>query len=227
MVEGELKESSDRYSLQGRVYARLREEILAGKYGEHEELREMAIAEELGVSRTPVREAFRQLELEGLLRIIPNKGAYVTGIGWKDVGDIYQMRLRLEGLAARLASGNIQDAQIAEMEETILLSDFHAVSGHLEQLPDLDSRFHEIIYEASGSKILEKTLKELHGHVIRIRKMTLTKLSRGKASNLEHRGIMEAIKQKDGDLADSLATAHIQSAYEFIKQQVGQSAYRL
>ena len=82
-------DAADRYSLRGRVFHRLREDILNGKYKELEELKEAAIAEEMGVSRTPVREAFRQLELEGLIQIIPNKGAYVTGITVKDVQDIY------------------------------------------------------------------------------------------------------------------------------------------
>ena len=77
-------EVTDKYSLRGRVFHKLRDDILNGKYKENEELREAAIGEEMGVSRTPVREAFRQLELEGLLQIVPNKGAYVTGITVKD-----------------------------------------------------------------------------------------------------------------------------------------------
>ena len=105
MSDSDLKqEVTDKYSLRGRVFSRLREDILSGKYEEGEELREVAIGEELGVSRTPVREAFRQLELEGLIRIVPNKGAYVTGISEKDVKDIYMIRSRLEGLAARWAT---------------------------------------------------------------------------------------------------------------------------
>ena len=79
----------DKYSLRGRVFNRLREDILAGNYEEKEELKEAAISKELGVSRTPVREALRQLELEGLVTIIPNKGAYVNGITAKDIYDLY------------------------------------------------------------------------------------------------------------------------------------------
>ncbi len=222
MSEGDIsKEGSDRYSLQGRVYRKLREDILSGKYKEHEELREVAIGEELGVSRTPVREAFRQLELEGLIQIIPNKGAYVVGISWKDVGDIYQMRARLEGLAAGLAAANIKPKQLQEMEEAIYLSEFHARSEHMEHLPDLDNRFHDIIYESCGSKMLEKTLKELHQHVIRVRKMTLTNFFRGNASNKEHHQIMEAIKEGNAELAETLAREHMINAYEFIKEQIG------
>ena len=93
MANYDLKnEVNDKYSLRGRVFQKLREDILSGKYREHEELKEVAIGEELGVSRTPVREAFRQLELEGLIQIVPNRGAYVTGITAKDVKDIYMIR---------------------------------------------------------------------------------------------------------------------------------------
>ena len=155
-------EVTDKYSLRGRVFHKLREDILSGKYKENEELREAAIGDELGVSRTPVREAFRQLELEGLLQIVPNKGAYVTGITVKDVEDIYAIRSLLEGLCARWATENISREQMEEMEENIYLSEFHAGKGHAEQLAELDNRFHDILYEASNSKMLEHVLREFH-----------------------------------------------------------------
>ena len=104
-------EASDKYSLRGKVFRKLREDILNGRYQENDELREAAIGEELGVSRTPVREAFRQLELEGLIQIIPNKGAYVTGITQKDVKDIYMIRSLLEGLCARWATEHISNEE--------------------------------------------------------------------------------------------------------------------
>ena len=90
-----MEEYQDR-SLGGRVFKRLREDILKGRYKQQDELREATIGKELGVSRTPVREALRQLELEGLVTIVPNKGAYVTGISQKDIWDIYQMRKYLD-----------------------------------------------------------------------------------------------------------------------------------
>ena len=93
----------------------------------HEELKEVAIGNELGVSRTPVREAFRQLELEGLIQIIPNRGAYVTGIKAKDVKDIYMIRSKLEGLCARWATEHITNEQMEEMEENIYLAEFHVI----------------------------------------------------------------------------------------------------
>ncbi len=139
-------DTDDKYSLRGRVFQKLREDILSGKYKEHEELKEVAIGEELGVSRTPVREAFRQLELEGLIKIVPNKGAYVTGITAKDVKDIYMIRSLLEGLCARLATEKITREQMEEMEENIYLADFHEEKGHLDQIAELDNKFHDILY---------------------------------------------------------------------------------
>ena len=208
------KEVTDKYSLRGRVFNKLREDILSGKYQDHEELKEVAIGEELGVSRTPVREAFRQLELEGLIQIVPNKGAYVTGITAKDVKDIYMIRSSLEGMCARLATENITEEQLEELEENVYLASFHASKGHMEQMTELDNRFHHILYEACDSKMLEKLLQDFHQCVRRIRKKTLSTKERGIASNEEHRQIMEAIKAKNPDEAQRLANMHMNNAYD-------------
>ena len=208
------QEVTDKFSLRGRVFHRLREDILSGKYKEGDELKEVAIGEELGVSRTPVREAFRQLELEGLIQIIPNKGAYVTGITEKDVKDIYMIRSLLEGLCARWACEHITEEQMEEMEENIYLSKFHAQKGHLEQLAELDNQFHEILYKACNSKMLEHQLRDFHEYVLRVRKKTLSNANRGPKSNEEHEQIMEAIKAKDADKAEKLANMHMINAYE-------------
>jgi len=208
------QEVTDKYSLRGRVFHKLREDILSGKYADHEELKEVAIGEELGVSRTPVREAFRQLELEGLIQIIPNKGAYVTGITEKDVQDIYMIRSLLEGLCARWTTEHITKEQLEEMEENVYLAKFHAQKGHLEQLAELDNRFHEIMYEACNSKMLEHQLRDFHEYVLRVRRRTLNNASRGPKSNEEHEQILEAIKAGNADLAEKLANQHIINAYE-------------
>lgn len=220
MSDYNLKEEvTDKYSLRGRVFHKIREDILNGKYKENDELREAAIGEELGVSRTPVREAFRQLELEGLIRIVPNKGAYVTGITSKDVADIYMIRSLLEGLCAKWATERISHEQLEEMEENVYLSEFHAEKGHTQQIAVLDNRFHEILYEACDSKMLEHLLKDFHQYVYRVRKQTLAQDSRGNASNHEHREIMEAIKAHEGERASELAKLHMLKAYENIQQK--------
>ncbi len=156
------------HSLGGRVFQKIREDILNGKYKENDELRENTIGKELGVSRTPVREALRQLELEGLVTIIPNRGAYVTGISHKDIWDIYMIRSMLEGLCARWATEHITEDQLDELEETILLSEFQMKkeSGfNAEQVAALDGSFHAILYEASGSRILSHVLTDFHNYV--------------------------------------------------------------
>ena len=218
-------DTADKYSLRGRVFSKLRADILSGRYAENEELKEMAIGEEMGVSRTPVREAFRQLELEGLIQIIPNKGAYVTGITEKDVKDIYIIRSLLEGLCARWATEHITQAQMEEMEENVYLAEFHAKKGHLEQLAELDNRFHDIMYEACDSKLLEHHLKDLHQYVLRVRRKTLANANRGPKSNEEHKNIMEAIKTGNADLAEELAHQHMINAYDNMVENGLHEAY--
>ena len=213
------KEVTDKYSLRGRVFHRIREDILSGKYSENEELKEATIGAEFGVSRTPVREALRQLELEGLVRIIPNKGAYVTGISVKDTRDIYVIRSYLEGLAARWACDHISEEDIESLEEIVYLSEFHVKKKHYEQLVELDNKFHESIYRASGSKILEHELTTFHHYLERIRKESLKREERAAQSNEEHLAILEAIKKRDGDLAEKLAHEHIIQTIENMKKE--------
>lgn len=191
------------------VFQKLREDILNGRYQHGDELRETAIGRELGVSRTPVREALRQLELEGLVRMVPNKGAYVNGISEKDVQDIYLIRARLEGLCARMAAERISQSTLEEMEETIMLTKFHEKSGHYDQVFKLDSRFHNLLYEACKSKILEHELKVFHQYVQQVRKNALQKGPRAEQSTKEHEAVLQAIKMHDSDEADRLATLHI------------------
>ncbi len=213
------KDASDHYSLRGRVFNKLREDILAGVHRENDELKENSIANELGVSRTPVREALRQLELEGLVTMIPNKGAYVTGITSKDMHDIYVIRSYLEGLCAKWACEHITQAQIEELEEVLYLSDFHAKKNHNEQMVELDNKFHELIYQASGSKILYHVLSDFHHYVERIRKITLAMPSRASQASQEHSAILDAIRERDGKLAEQLACDHIISSIKNISEQ--------
>lgn len=209
----------DKYSLRGRVFNRLREDILAGNYEEKEELKEAAISKELGVSRTPVREALRQLELEGLVTIIPNKGAYVNGITAKDIYDIYVIRSYLEGLCAKWACENITKEQLEELEEIVYLSKFHIEKEHWDQIFELDNRFHLLLYEACGSKVLEHILSDYHHYVERVRKNTLSSQERARKASEEHGAILEALKQKDEETADRLANEHIVQSLANIKHQ--------
>lgn len=211
-------EVTDKYSLRGRVFNTIREDILSGKYSQNEELKENSIGQDLGVSRTPVREALRQLELEGLVRIIPNKGAYVNGISEKDIHDIYIIRSYLEGLCAKWACENISKEQLDELEEVIYLSEFHAKKEHHEQIVELDNKFHQMIYAASGSKLLNHILTDFHHYVQRVRKITLASVNRAENSNREHTAILEAIKNRDGEKAEQLAHEHIMNTIKNINE---------
>ena len=211
------KDGRDKYSLRGRVFQSIREDILSGRYEQNTELKEAAIGAELGVSRTPVREALRQLELEGLVTIIPNRGAYVNMITAKDVQDIYVIRSMLEALCARWATQSITAEQLDSMEETLCLSEYHTSKKNYEKLYELDSLFHEQLYEAGGSRILNHILSDFHDYVKMVRKATISTSSRSVTSTEEHRAIFEAIKEKDPDKAETLAKEHVKHTIESIQ----------
>ena len=202
-------ETSQNYSLSGKVFRTLSEQILSGKYQTGDELREVTVGKELGVSRTPVREAFRKLELEGLVTSIPNKGTYVNGISRDDVQDIYMIRSRLEGLAARLATRRITPEQINEMEEMIFLSEFYLKKGMTEQLSNLDGKCHFILDEACGSRMLKNVLTDFHRYVQMARRMSVKVENRAEKSIREHSQILAAIRDQDEDRAERLMEEHI------------------
>ena len=204
----------EEYSLRSQVFQTIREDILKGKYKENEELREATLGKELGVSRTPVREALRQLELEGLVNIIPNKGAYVTGITEKDVHDIYMIRSMLEGLCVRWATQHITSEQLEELDEILLLSTYHLEKENPEQMTELDGRFHQVLYDASNSRILDHVLSDFHKYVQMARGNSVKTEERAVKSIEEHREILNAIKEKDADKAEKLATLHIRNVME-------------
>lgn len=209
-------------SLSSHVFQIIRDKILSGEYEEHDELRENTIGKELGVSRTPVREALRQLELEGLVSIIPNKGAYVTGITPKDVLDIYKIRSLLEGLCARWATENITEEQLNELDEILLLSEFYMKKegpSNAEQVTEFDGKFHAVLYEAADSRILEHVLSDFHKYVQPARKYSVISEERARKSIREHKQILRAIRDRDADLAEQLANEHILHVMQNLKKQ--------
>lgn len=206
----------EKHSLSGKVFQRLQEDILSGKYQLDEELKEKTIGEELGVSRTPVREALRQLEQLGLVTITPNKGARVTGFSKQDLIDIFEIRSVLEGLCAKWAATKATEEQIEELEEIVYLTEYHVEKGHSGQVLELDNKFHEKLYEASGSKVLGHVLRDYHHYVQRVRKVTLKSRKRSEKSNEEHRMIAEAIRAHDAERAQLLADSHIMRTIENI-----------
>ena len=199
----------ERMPLRDRVFEQLREDILNGKYIVNEELKEIPIGKELGVSRTPVREALRKLELEGLVTIIPNKGAYVTGISAEDVHDIYVIRSYLEGLCAKWACRNATQDDIDKLDEIICLARFNAERQRYEQMAELDSKFHQQMYSCCGSKILRHILHDFIQYVESVRQQTLSKSERANEAINEHEQILEAIKRRDEKEAERISNLHI------------------
>lgn len=201
---------ADKASLRERVFQRIRQSILDGKYKQGDALRESAIANELNVSRTPVREAIRQLELEGLVRSIPNKETVVCGITEEDVHDIFMVRGKLEGVAGRLAAERITEEELEKIQEILELTEFYANKGDVSRIETLDHTFHDLIYNATKSKIIKHVLSDFHAYIQQTRKKSIATPGRVQCLLEEHRAIYEAIKNRDGDKAEELINAHLE-----------------
>jgi len=198
------------------IFERLRQDILEGKYKKGEILVESELAKEFGVSRTPIREVLRQLELEGLVVSIPNKGVFVQGISDKDIEDIYVIRRMLEGLAARWAVQNITEEQLELLRETCDLMEFYTDKGDLEKVAKYNTRFHEIIFEASGSKYLKNVLNQFQEYVTRMRRESLKLPGRSKRALEEHRAILQALEERNPDKAEQLLIEHVKNSSEIV-----------
>lgn len=201
-------------SLEEGVYFQLEEEILSGKLNRGDTLTECALSSRLGVSRTPLRAALHRLAEEGLVKITPNRGAVVVGVNADDLVDIYKIRTRLEGLASALAAGRISEEDKKRLSESVELSEFYIRKRDADKLKELDSEFHNIIYEASGNRRLSKILSELHRSIRAYRRLSLTVTDRLERSVAEHREILNAILKGDTEEADRLTSLHIEAALE-------------
>lgn len=206
-------------SLEEAVYLKLEEEILSGKLRRGEQLREIALAERLQASRTPVRGALHRLAEDGLVELCANKGATVIGITAEDIADIYEVRKRLEGLAARLAAERMSEEDKENLKETVELSEFYLAKQDDKQSGELDSEFHNIIFQASGSRHLCKILCDLHKNIKAYRRLSFSKSDRAKKSIAEHREILEAILSGDPDEAERLTSVHIDNALKNFRAQ--------
>jgi len=199
-------------SLEEKVYRALEEEILLGTVKRGDQLKEIAIAERLDVSRTPVRGALRRLAEDGLVTLMANKGATVVGINDADIEDIYAVRMRLEGLAARLAAERMSDEDRRELASCYELSEFYMAKNNDERCGELDSEFHSIIFKASGSRHLCKILSDLHKNIKAYRRLSLSRPERAERSMLEHKEILEAILAGNADEAEEKSSIHIKNA---------------
>lgn len=202
----------DQSSLRGQVFNKIQDDIINGRYEPGDSLVEMKLAEELVVSRTPVREAIRQLELEGLVEYIPNKGVYVTGISEQDIKDIYTIRSLIEGLAVKWAIERIEAHQLKELEEIVELMEYYTKKGDMEQVTKLDTRFHDVIYDACQSKVLKNTLRNLLRYIRKARLTSLRVPKRAYQALEEHKKILGAFKSHEPEKGERLMIQHISQA---------------
>ena len=207
-----LSDYSAEGSLTWRVYHAIRLAIINGEYKPGDNLIETRLAGELGVSRTPVREALRQLELEELVLSVPNKGAVVVGVSEKDIDDIYEIRSLLEGLCARWAAERITPAEMGRLQEIVELMGMYAHKNDHEKLTRLDTDFHDAVYRACDSRVLRHTLMALTHNSFRARMVSLRDSERAKETVREHREILNAIEEKAGERAKRLMIAHVRKA---------------
>ena len=199
-------------SLADQVFEHLENDILSGKYSRGESLTESKLSAELGVSRTPIREALRRLEQEHLIEESP-KGMVVVGISEKDLEDIFMIRSALEGKAAALAAKNHTDEQLATIREALEFQEFYLEKHDPDLIKIMDSLFHETIFKMSGSSTFYDVLVPLHKKILKYRRASVSNTSRAAASVAEHRAIYEAIAKRDSNLAEELIIEHLNNAY--------------
>lgn len=198
-------------SIADQVFEKLENDILIGKYAKDEILTELGLSETLGVSRTPVREALSRLEQEHLIEFIP-KGVKVIGISREDIEVIFEVRLRTEGLAVRLAVQNATDEQLAQMKEILDLQEFYCSKGDAENIKSMDTSFHNILYQMMDSTHFYEMLYSLHKKTLKFRGASVQSRKRAEESVREHRAIYEAILCKNADEAERLVIIHTQNA---------------
>lgn len=192
------------------VHQKLLGAIRNGRYNAGERVREAEVADWLSVSRTPVREAFRRLQSDGLLVFTPWRGVIVAELDQQQVIELYAMRRVLEGTAARLAAQHAADSEIANLEEIHA----RAAAAHADPdtLADLNQRFHHAIYSAAHNRYLLKALSSLRDALALLRPTTYTLAERPEKAQREHAKILDAIRNRDAETAEEVANAHLGQA---------------
>ena len=203
------------------VFKSVRGAILSGVLKPGERLMEVQMAEKLGVSRTPIREAIRKLELEGLVIMMPRKGAYVADLSIKDITDVLEIRAALEGLASGLAALRITDEEIDGLKLTAL--HFHQAieTGDFDKIVQMDIEFHDRIFKAARNEKLLQINNNLREQVQRFRIMYINKSNKSKNLAKEHYEIAEAISNRNIEMAANIAKRHIENAEKYIMKMAG------
>lgn len=202
-------------SLADQVFEKLESDIISGVYARGEVLTELKLVEQLGVSRTPIREALRRLEQERLIQD-SGKGSVVLGITIQDLIDIMEIRQRIEGIAAAYATRKITPEGIEELRRINELQEFYYEKMDMESLRQMDDQFHDAIYRLSGSLVFCDALRPLHKKTQRYRRLSIGDKERLKISVEQHKKIFEAIAAGDAEKAQQLITEHIDTAKQYM-----------
>ena len=204
------------------VFLKLRQAILQGEMQPGERLMEIQLANMLGVSRTPVREAIRKLELEGLVKMIPRRGAEVASITEKDMRDVLEVRTTLEDLAVALACERISKSQVIQLKEANKLFDKAVESGDVFGIVDADVRFHDIIYKSTNNLRLMQMLNNLREQLYRYRLEYIKNESSHKTLIKEHNKLIEYIENGDKEKAGELIREHITNQEKDIERTISE-----
>ncbi len=207
------------------VFEALRELIINGQIKAGERLMEVQLAEEMGVSRTPVREAIRKLELEGLVVMIPRKGAYVSDLSTKDVADVFEIRAALEALAAGLACERITEEELEELERLLLQVAKCVKAENLEELVEADTQFHDVVYRASRNKRLVQIISNLREKIQRFRAISMGTAGRMRETLEEHRQMVAAITERNVELARRVAREHIENSENKVMEAIRDDSF--
>ena len=211
-------ESTSHGSLGSKIFILLRDRILNESYQCGDKLYELTLAKELKISRTPIREALKQLELEGLVESIPNKGVYVKGFSPRDIDDMFEIRLSLEGLAVSFAIDRMDEVHLAKIKEVFELLEFYTAKGDFDKVNDFNILFHESIYQATQSTYFEQILKDIHYYVSVTSRHSIARPERLESSLVEHRAILEAIIDGDKEEATERIQRHIRKTQMLVRK---------
>ena len=208
------KNFSNSFSLTDEIADVVRERILKGEYERGEKIKENQIASELKVSRTPIREAFKLLENEGLIDYIPNRGCFAKGFTKQDVDDIYAVREALEELAVRWAVERITPEEITALEEQVDLMEFYSRKKDRKKVLELNATFHDVIYAAARSRFLAQVLRSYKEYIEKTRKSIFYEQSYLESILREHRAIFEAIRERDSEKAVDAIAKHLEASQD-------------
>ena len=198
----------------------LRDAIRKGTLKPGERLMEIQLAEELGVSRTPVREAIRKLELEGYVIMMPRRGTYVANLSIRDVNEVFEIRTSLDSLASGLAAERITDEELERLQRLLVAIGGYIEANDMEKIVETDTEFHDLLYQASRNSRLVGIIFNLREQLTRFRSTSMAFPGRLKATLEEHRRIVDAIAQGDVAEAQAAAEYHMEKSEQTLLQSM-------